>query len=193
VDLVAMLRANAGGVLYQPFPMLEGRRGQIWRYAPEYRRPRHFHGEPELNLVVAGSGVFGSGAEVFQVAGGDLLCWPPGRDHELLEASADFDLYVAALTPELNARVLLDRSVAALAGPLRAELGPLPLAELRALCSVSLDTAEAAASRRDVVAEGTRYPMLSPTTACQSACFARSWSGRSSPATSAKTLHRGAR
>jgi AraC-like DNA-binding protein len=130
--------------------MLAGRRAQIWRYAPEYRRPRHFHSEPELNLVVAGSGSFGSGAEVFPVKAGDLLCWAPGRDHELLEASPDFDLYVVGLTPELNARVLLDRSATALAGPLRAELGARPLAQLGALCSTPLESVEHGVAERQV-------------------------------------------
>jgi hypothetical protein len=37
-------------------------RGPIWRYAPRYRGARHFHGEPELNLVLAGSGIFGADA-----------------------------------------------------------------------------------------------------------------------------------
>jgi AraC-like DNA-binding protein len=130
--------------------MLAGRRGQIWRYAPEYRRPRHFHSEPELNLVVAGSGSFGSGAEVFPVSAGDLLCWAPGRDHELLEASPDFDLYVAALTPELNARVLCDRNATALAGPLRAKLGARPLAELHALGAAPLASVGADVAERQV-------------------------------------------
>lgn len=48
--------------LYQPFPMAGAARGPIWRYAPRYRGARHFHGEPELNLVLAGSGIFGADA-----------------------------------------------------------------------------------------------------------------------------------
>src|SRR5688572_8217932 len=115
--------------LYQPFPMLGSCRGQVWRYAPQYRRPRHFHDEPELNLVVAGNGKFGAGNAVLEVAARELFCWPPGCDHELLEASADFDLYVIGLTPELSARALgldsarLSRLMALCVVPL-AELEP---------------------------------------------------------------------
>jgi AraC-like DNA-binding protein len=122
--------------------MIAGCRGQIWRYAPEYRRPRHFHAEPELNLIVAGTGAFGSGADVIRVSAGDLLCWPPGRDHELLEASRDFDLYVVALTPELNERVLADRNAKILAAAPHVRLSPESLVELHALCSARLGASE---------------------------------------------------
>jgi AraC-like DNA-binding protein len=40
------------------------------------------------------------------VAAGDLLCWTPGQDHELLAASDDFDLFVVGVTPEFSERVL---------------------------------------------------------------------------------------
>lgn len=97
--------------------MLPGRRGQVWRYAPEFRRPRHFHSEPELNLVVAGTATFGSGRGSITAGPGALLCWPPGLDHELLAASPDLDLFVVALTPELCGRVLGDRAVQLMSGP----------------------------------------------------------------------------
>jgi len=124
--------------------MQGARRAQIWRYAPQYRRPRHFHAEPELNLIVAGTGRFGTGDAVLEVEARDLLCWPPGCDHELLEVSADFDLYVVALTPELSARVLGPSSAKILSGPARVQLPPpifsrllaaslTPVAELEAV------------------------------------------------------------
>ncbi|MET0413184.1 MAG: helix-turn-helix transcriptional regulator [Polyangiaceae bacterium] len=93
-------------VLYQPFPMQGRGRGQIWRYAPQYRRPRHFHAEPELNVVCAGTGAFATGARVFPVRAGDTVWWPAGIDHELVGTSPDFDLFVVGLTPELSERVL---------------------------------------------------------------------------------------
>ncbi len=118
--------------------MLGPGRAQIWRYAPAHRRPRHFHSEPELNLIVAGSGIFGAGEAVLRVSAGDLLCWPPGQDHELIEASPDFDLFVAGLTPELSERVLGKDSRAALAGPSRLRLAPSALARFRSMCAVPL-------------------------------------------------------
>jgi AraC-like DNA-binding protein len=91
---------------YQPFPMQARGRGQIWRYSPQYRRPRHFHAEPELNVVCAGTGSFATGARVFPVRAGDVVWWHAGIDHELVDTSPDFDLFVIGLTPELSERVL---------------------------------------------------------------------------------------
>jgi AraC-like DNA-binding protein len=130
--------------------MLPGRRGQIWRYAPEYRRPRHFHPEPELNLVVAGTARFGTGNATLPVAAGDLLCWPPGCDHELLDASLDFDLFVFALAPELCARVLAQRSAPALSGPLMVRLGEAEAAALHARLAAPVMTSEVAVAEEHV-------------------------------------------
>lgn len=128
--------------LYQPFPIAGDARAQIWRYAPEYRRPRHFHAEPELNLVVAGSGTFRSGDARIPVGAGDLLCWPPGRDHELAQASPDFDLFVIGARPDFSERVLGTRNRMALAGPTCIRLAPAAQAQLLELCGCFPDTAD---------------------------------------------------
>ncbi len=108
--------------VYQPFPMAGAARGQIWRYSPAYRRPRHFHAEPELNLVSAGSATFGVGEGSITARAGDLLWWLPGQDHELLDATEDFDLFVIGLAPELSARVLGSGAPAAHCAPLQSRL-----------------------------------------------------------------------
>jgi AraC-like DNA-binding protein len=136
--------------LYQPFPMPGPARGHIWRYTPEHRRPRHFHLEPELNLVAAGSGKFGVGEVEIAVAAGDLLSWPPGQDHVLLEASEDFDLFVIGLTPELSARVLGARSASPHGGPTCVRLTSPALARLRPLCAVPLERQDPSAVERQV-------------------------------------------
>jgi len=122
----------------------------IWRYAPENRRPRHFHLEPELNLVAAGSGKFGVGQVEISVAAGDLLSWPPGQDHVLLEASADFDLFVIGLTPALSARVLGDHRARPHAGPTRIRIAAATLARLRPLCAVPLELQDRSVVERHV-------------------------------------------
>jgi AraC-like DNA-binding protein len=109
-------------VLFQPFPMAGGARGQVWRYSPAYRRPRHFHAEPELNVVSAGSATFGVGEGTITARAGDLLWWLPGQDHELLDASEDFDLFVIGLAPELSERVLGSGAPAAHCAPLKSRL-----------------------------------------------------------------------
>jgi len=124
------------GTLYQPFPMESAARGQVWRHAPRYWRPRHFHLEPELNLVVAGSGRFGVGDTVFAVGAGDLLWWTPGQDHELVSYSDDFDLFVIGTTPELSDRVL-GGSGSPLGGPTRLRLMTRDLERFRAACAAA--------------------------------------------------------
>lgn len=120
--------------LYQPFPIAGAARGQIWRHQPSTRRPRHFHAEPELNLVTAGRGCFGFGAQAVEVAAGDLLCWTPGQDHELLSASDDLDLFVVGLTPAFSERVLDADTAATHRGPVLLRLGPEQLADLFPRC-----------------------------------------------------------
>ena len=87
--------------VFQPFPMLPLRRAQVWRHRSEFRRPRHFHREPELNFVVHGSATLGIGTRVQRALAGDVLVFEPGQDHVLLDASDDLQLFALALTPEL--------------------------------------------------------------------------------------------
>jgi AraC-like DNA-binding protein len=91
--------------LFQPFPMLHGRAAQIWRHQPAYRRPRHFHEEPEVNAVVRGTARLGVGDRTLELGPGELVLFEPGQDHVLLEASADLELFVVALRPALADRV----------------------------------------------------------------------------------------
>ena len=120
--------------LYQPFPIAGSARGQIWRHQPSTRRPRHFHAEPELNLVTAGRGAFGFGGNTAEVATGDLLYWTPGQDHELLAASDDFDLFVIGLLPDFSERVLGAQAAASDRGPVWLRLSPAQLASIAPQC-----------------------------------------------------------
>lgn len=94
--------------------MLPGRRAQAWRHQPAFRRPRHFHEEPEINLVTRGSCTLGVGDRCLRLTAGELAVFQPGQDHELIEASADLDLFVFALRPELHARASRAPSLAAI-------------------------------------------------------------------------------
>lgn len=96
-------------VLHQSFlPPQSGAKALVWKYTPVNwgRRPRHFHAEPEMNLIVRGSAVFGIGRTLVQAAQGDLLSFPPGQDHVLLEASPDLYLYAFGLEPDYSSQVL---------------------------------------------------------------------------------------
>jgi AraC-like DNA-binding protein len=109
-------------------------RGQIWHHVPATRKPRHFHAEPELNLVTGGTGAFAVGDKVLKVVPGDLLWWPPGQDHMLSEASPDFDLFVIGVTADFSSRVLSGTAEVACAGPLQSRLAPSDLAAISSAC-----------------------------------------------------------
>jgi len=136
--------------LYQPFPILGASRGYIWHHVPATRRPRHFHAEPELNLITAGRAMFGMGEATMAVEAGDLLWWPPGQDHVLLDASPDFDLYVIGLIPEFSERVLGDLASSATASAARFRLGGDSLAKFGAMCAAPVDASATADVERKV-------------------------------------------
>lgn len=80
----------------------------MWKYTPINwgRRPRHFHAEPELNLVASGSATFGVGERSVRLCQGDALFFPPGQDHVLIDASPDLYLFAIGLDPSLSTEVL---------------------------------------------------------------------------------------
>lgn len=90
-----------GSPLYQPFPMLAGRSAQVWQHQPAFQRPRHFHAEPEFNVVLSGCAVMGVGHHQVTMFAGDVLFLRPGQDHIMLDASSDLDLFVMAASPQM--------------------------------------------------------------------------------------------
>ena len=121
--------------LYQPFPIPGTARGHVWHHVPATRRPRHFHPEPELNLIAAGHALFGVGEATISVSPGDLLWWPPGQDHVLLDASPDLDLYVIGVTPAFSEHVLAGGASGVLDGAARLRLDHGTLTSLRSACA----------------------------------------------------------
>lgn len=81
--------------------MLGQARAQVWSYSPQYRRPRHFHAEPELNLVVHGSARFGVGNRWVDVRAGEVLGFPPGQDHVMLHGSSELVLLAVGAQRDL--------------------------------------------------------------------------------------------
>ncbi len=80
----------------------------MWKYSDPIggRRPRHFHGEPEINLVVRGQATFGVGERTLVVSQGELVTFPAGQDHALLERSSDLFLYAIGLASGFSREVL---------------------------------------------------------------------------------------
>jgi len=136
--------------LYQPFPLPGQARGHIWHHVPETRRPRHFHAEPELNLIAAGHATFGVGETTLSVSAGDLLWWPPGQDHVLMDASPAFDLYVIGVTPGFAEQVLGGGWAAVSSGATRLRLDPATLSRFRAVCDTRVAIGDAATVERQV-------------------------------------------
>lgn len=87
--------------LFQRFPMLGRAQAQVWSYLPQYRRPRHFHAEPELNIVIHGTARFGVGSRCVEVGAGELLGFPAGQDHVMLHGSAELVLLAVGTNAEL--------------------------------------------------------------------------------------------
>jgi AraC-like DNA-binding protein len=94
--------------LYQRFLPERGKHAFVWKYSQPIggRRPRHFHSEPELNLILRGSAKFGVGDRVLSASAGELVGFPSGQDHVLLEGSADLYLYAIGLDAAYSAEVL---------------------------------------------------------------------------------------
>ncbi len=95
--------------IHQGFLPTQGKsRAFVWKYSPVNwgRRPRHFHIEPELNLIASGQAVFGIGETVVRVSQGDLIGFPPAQDHVLLEASPDLYLFAIGVEAGLSADIL---------------------------------------------------------------------------------------
>jgi AraC-like DNA-binding protein len=137
--------------LYQPFPIPGAARGHVWHHVPATRRPRHFHPEPELNLVAAGEAVFGVGEAIISVSAGDLLWWPPGQDHVLLDAAPNLDLYVIGVTPAFSERILAGPpSGAASGGATQLRLDRDAVKGLRTACAAQIAGGDAAAVERHV-------------------------------------------
>jgi AraC-like DNA-binding protein/mannose-6-phosphate isomerase-like protein (cupin superfamily) len=95
--------------IHQGFlPTAGSARAFVWKYSPVNwgRRPRHFHIEPEFNLIASGSATFGVGESVVTVSEGDLLGLPPAQDHVLLRASPDLYLFAIGVEPAFSSDVL---------------------------------------------------------------------------------------
>lgn len=76
-------------------------RGAIWRYAPAFPKPLHFHGQWELILVKRGWTLQRLGTQLHRVHAGQLLWMSPGVAHENVEASMDLDARIVHIEPSL--------------------------------------------------------------------------------------------
>jgi AraC-like DNA-binding protein len=118
---------------------MEGqRRAQAWRYQPQFRRPRHFHDQPELNVVTRGVGRFAVGNREMCVYAGQVIGFLPGCEHELIAASSDFELFALGFEPDLICAYKREcgKALAFGGGPIN--IGERDLGAIRELC-LSID------------------------------------------------------
>ncbi len=110
--------------LHQPF-LPHGTSAFVWKHTPSMggRRPRHFHAEPELNVVMCGSAVFGIGKNRVELSEGELIVFPAGQDHVLLDSSSDLFLFAVGMVPELSLNIL-GKTNSDCVVPTRARLSP---------------------------------------------------------------------
>jgi AraC-like DNA-binding protein len=83
---------------------------------------------------MAGSASFAVGEQVLRVGANALLWWAPGQDHELLDASDDFELYVIGLSPGFSERVLGPEGAKIYRGPQVLRMNAEQLATLSPYC-----------------------------------------------------------
>ena len=133
--------------MYQGFhTMKPWVRGQVWSFHPNLLRPRHFHFEPELNLLFAGEGTFGIGESVVRARAGDLLSFAPGQDHVVLDASHDLGFFSIGIRLDLLAsQGALDDGALL---PSRTRLSPRMVEDL---CALAAPICERAASDAQVL------------------------------------------
>lgn len=120
--------------LLQPFPFPVGHRAQAWRYQARYRRPLHFHAEPEVNLVWQGHGRFVVGERSFDVSAGSLLVLPPGIEHGLANASQDLEFFAVGFEPALVDAFEREHEIKLTLGVGHFVLSDAALRRLSALC-----------------------------------------------------------
>jgi|SRR6187402_948846 len=104
------MRASPTQAIHQSFLPADNDQAYVWKYSASIggRRPRHFHAEPELNLVVRGSATFGVGQKVITVSAGELVAFPSAQDHVLLDSTPDLYLYAIGLDRRYSSQVLMN-------------------------------------------------------------------------------------
>ena len=129
--------------IHQAFlPLRDCSHSHVWKFSWEYggRRPLHFHAEPELNLIADGTATFRVGESVVTANRGDLLAFPPGQEHALLETSPDVYLFAIGAHPGFSSQVLRSESDS-VAFPFQIRLAPSDFDALRARCAMLVDRA----------------------------------------------------
>ena len=84
-----------------------GHEGALWYHdASEYRHPRHRHSGIEVNLVLAGTGVYLVSDRVVRTSRRSAVWFFPDEDRVLLDQSSDYRMLIILFTPSLLRRAV---------------------------------------------------------------------------------------
>jgi hypothetical protein len=79
--------------------------GQLWRFRPsEGEAPSHHHAMLELEHVVQGRAILAIGGQRLVVEPRSLIWIRPGLDHQVVEHSDDFEIWIACFRRRLVRR-----------------------------------------------------------------------------------------
>src|SRR5258708_30601676 len=79
-----------------------GTHGAVWYYKARLSevRPMHRHRELELNIVTAGRASYALGDRRYELGADDLVWLFPAQEHQLIDRSEDFEMWVVVFSPE---------------------------------------------------------------------------------------------
>ena len=78
-----------------------GADGAVWFYKASQSEvhPMHRHRETELNLVIAGRASYVLGDRRYELLADDLVWLFPAQEHQLIDRSADYEMWIAVFSP----------------------------------------------------------------------------------------------
>lgn len=120
----------------ESLPLQEGFVGALWRFDHSHRSPIHCHDELEFNLCLAGRANYLVRDRRVRLCRGTLLWLFPEEDHVLLEASADFSMWIGVLREHTFQAIARNHSSQFF---VRREIDRVQVAELRAGACSRLD------------------------------------------------------
>jgi AraC-like DNA-binding protein len=99
--------------MLEKFTLPPGAHGAVWFYQAHESpvRPMHRHRELELNLVISGRASYVLGDRRYELLAHDLIWLFPAQQHQLIDRSPDYRMWVVLFTP--RALKLIARSRAA--------------------------------------------------------------------------------
>jgi len=103
--------------MLEKFTLSTGAHGAVWFYRAQQTtvRPMHQHRELELNLVIAGRASYILGDRRYELLASDLLWLFPAQQHQLIDRSPDYEMWVVIFTPQALRTIARSQSSAVLA------------------------------------------------------------------------------